>query len=309
MKKNLKSKIKKNLKKILKKTLKKKLKTKLKRKINTKSRFIQYGGIDNKTTKLLKLPKLPESLVISYSSTYKNSKQIFINNNIDLTGKDDYYINIPSILIINANPNKLYMVTMIDPDAPYGENAENAKNKNNGYIHLVYIQTNKSKIIYVPYAPPSPPMGIHRYQFNLYDITNKSIYNVQKHIASTDLQIIKVTKEDMNKPDFRKAYNEKLLSFLNIRGFKLLFTIQFKVTSKDMINKTKNAKIKNTAQQSINQSTQQTTQQSNTQQQQQQQLQLQQKQIKYLQEQNKNRVGFGTFLAADLTGSAIFSLF
>ena len=150
-------------------------------------------------------------------------------------------------------------------------------------------------------------MGIHRYQFNLYDITNKSIDNVEKHISSTDLQIIKVTKEDMNKPDFRKAYNEKLLSFLKLQ-FKLLFTIQFKVTSKDMINKTKNAKfnnakIKNTAQQS-------TTQQSiNQSTQQQQQLQQQQKQIEYLQEQNKNRVGFGTFLAADLTGSAIFSLF
>jgi len=202
MKKNLKSKIKQNL--------KKKLKTKLKRKINTKSRFIQNGGINNKTI------DLPESLLISYSSTNKNSKQVFINNNnnnnnIDLTGKSEYYINEPNIFIINAKPEKLYMVTMIDPDAPNGLEVSD-KSSNHIYTHWVAtINTNTNnngniKQILVKYAPPTPPKGTHRYIFNLYDVTQKK----------DDLNFLNTLK--MNNNNRTSYYNKKIL---NINNYKL----------------------------------------------------------------------------------------
>ena len=208
----------------LKKNLKKKLKTKLKRKINTKSRFIQHGGINNKTTNLLELPESPESpesLVISYSSTDKNSKQVFINinnininnnNNIDLTGKAEYYINEPNIFIINAKPKKLYMVTMIDPDAPNGLEVTD-KSSNHIYTHWVAtINTNTNnngniKQILVKYAPPTPPKGTHRYIFNLYDVTQKK----------DDLNFLNTLK--MNNNDTRTSYYNKKI--LNINNYKL----------------------------------------------------------------------------------------
>ena len=169
--------------------------------------------------------KKPISLIIFYGG-------IIIKNDIDLTGKSSDYNKEPNILINNALPNRLYMVTMTDPDAPNGE-----ENPNNNFVftHWVYIQSQitKKKIIFIPYSPPTPPSGTHRYQFNLYDITNKSVNNVITKLTTNDLAILKINEEEMNKPDFRKTYNEKLVSFL--QSFKPIFTIQYKV-SNNVIN-------------------------------------------------------------------------
>ena len=94
------------------------------------------------------------------------------------------YTNPPIINIKNAK-NKHYLITMTDPDAPYGVNTTMNTTKNNHtYTHWVYLQemrntkntntinTKNTKIELVPYAPPTPPFGIHRYQFKLYDISN-----------------------------------------------------------------------------------------------------------------------------------------
>jgi len=104
-----------------------------------------------------------ESLSISYPG-------ITQLNNIDLTGKPDIYNEEPTVVINNAVPNKIYMVTMTDPDAPNGME-ETDKSKNHVFTHWVYIQQNNTKTEYVSYAPPSPPKGTHRYQFKLYNVT------------------------------------------------------------------------------------------------------------------------------------------
>lgn len=212
--------------------------------------------------------KKPISLIIFYGG-------IIIKNDIDLTGKSLNYNKEPNIVINNALPNRLYMVTMTDPDAPNGE-----ENPNNNFVftHWVYIQSQitKKKIIFIPYSPPTPPSGTHRYQFNLYDITTKTVNNVITKLTTNDLAILKINEEEMNKPDFRKTYNEKLVSFL--QSFTPIFTIQYKV-SNNVIN---TKLIKNITEQ--------------TEQSQQLQQQLQQKQKK---------IGFGTYFA---TGVGIQTL-
>jgi phosphatidylethanolamine-binding protein (PEBP) family uncharacterized protein len=48
----------------------------------------------------------------------------------------------------------------MDPDAPSGI-----------FTHMVALY-NKGNINYhVPYYPPTPPSGVHRYQFRLYDVS------------------------------------------------------------------------------------------------------------------------------------------
>ena len=185
------------------------------------------------------------------------------------------------------------MVTMTDPDAPNGKDATD----NYRFIHWVYIQiqSKKQKVVFVPYTPPSPPKGIHRYQFNLYDITNKTFDTNPKKISSVDLSNLRASKEDMEKNDFRKTYNNKLSSFLELK-FKLLFTSEYKVISKDMIEQMKiNKKILPQQTQLSNHNLQQKQAQ-------------EQDQINQLQKKQSGRPGFGTFLAADIVGRGIFKL-
>lgn len=173
------------------------------------NKFYKGGGSSNVNNK--------ESLTISYPD-------IIINDNIDLTNKN--YQKQPIVIINNAIPNKIYLVTMTDPDAPNGE----GNSSNFVYTHWVYIQTKAIKMVYVPYSPPSPPGGIHRYQFNLYDITNKLANNISAKMNATDLNVLRLSKDELAKTDARKNYNDKLESFLKL-NFKKLFTIQYKVNS------------------------------------------------------------------------------
>jgi len=144
-----------------------------------------------------------ESLTISYSG-------LIISNNIDLTGKNIYYKTEPSITINNANLNKLYMVTMTDPDAPNGK--YNTTN-NFTFTHWVYIQQNKKTLVYVPYSPPSPPSGIHRYQFNLYDVTD---------IGMQNLNYLKFNNDVDNRTNY---YNNKLKKIKNLNNKKIYFDV------------------------------------------------------------------------------------
>ena len=145
---------------------------KTKKRIKNKSRkTIQKGGSSNITE------SKPESLSINYGN-------IQIKYNQDLTGKDNFYNKEPTVIITNAKPNKLYMVTMTDPDAPNGKgNPENFV-----FTHWVFTQKQEkkekqAKIIYVPYSPPTPPQGTHRYQFT-YDITE--IKNINSLIMNNN---------------------------------------------------------------------------------------------------------------------------
>ena len=104
-----------------------------------------------------------ESLTISYN---ENS----IGNDTNITDFVDYR-KAPKITINNSDMNKTYLITMTDPDAP---NGEDRKSKNFTFTHWIFTMINgQINDIFVSYYPPSPPKGsgIHRYQFNLYDIS------------------------------------------------------------------------------------------------------------------------------------------
>ena len=250
----------------------------------------------------------------SNSSLGNNKKEflkIFYNDviivdDINITGKD--YKTEPTVVVNNADPKKIYMITMTDPDAPNGEQ-EKDKTINRTYTHWVYIQTENKKIIFVPYSPPAPPHGTHRYRFNLYDITNKTYNNKSEKITSGDLSSLRLTKEQLQIPTFRKSYNKKIKAFLKL-NFKKLFRIQFKVNSDDVKpvtpkNLTNIAAIQNIIKtKKIN--TSRTSNTSNQMKLQQQQMQQQQQQIQELKQQEANRPGFGTFLAADIVANILF---
>jgi len=151
-------------------------------------------------TRTKKLNSKLENLKVSYPDTLLQS----IQNNQDITQFPTIYQNAPQISILNPKP-RLYLITMTDPDAPYGmvnkKNTNNTKINNNTktntksainntnnhtYTHWIYLQdmrtkhktntNSKSNTItsLMPYTPPSPPYGIHRYQFKLYDMSNVS---------------------------------------------------------------------------------------------------------------------------------------
>ena len=73
--------------------------------------------------------------------------------------KSDVY-NTPTITLHSLDDkNKMYTLLMIDPDAPNPE-----------YLHWLIVNISKDKNnILIPYAPPTPPSGIHRYVFYLYE--------------------------------------------------------------------------------------------------------------------------------------------
>ena len=296
-----------------------------------KSRINKFRGGSNNKTKTN-----PNN---SNSNSKKESLTIFypdvvISDNIDLTNKN--YQNQPEVIINNADKNKIYLVTMTDPDAPNGEGNSN----NFVYTHWVYIQSKEIKMVYVPYSPPSPPGGTHRYQFNLYDITNKSANKSNNNASSSkvkmsanDLSGLRISKDELQLPDARKNYNNKLSSFLQL-NFKNLFKIQYKVSSnnekdtrikelelknKKLVKKQKKQnKLKQEELQEVIRKQRQNSedkklqpqlqqqQQQQFQQQQQQQQQFQQQQIQQLQEQQRNRPGFGTFFAADVLANILF---
>lgn len=115
--------------------------------------------------------------------------------------------NEPSFSIFNMNPSKLYSIIMIDPDAPTGfdGNKNGNKNKNKTFLHwwIANIKGNTQKILnydtFMPYSPPSPSQGKHRYFFKLFsqpsNISNPQImdrtpYNIDKWISTYHLEPI-----------------------------------------------------------------------------------------------------------------------
>lgn len=156
-----------------------------------------------------------ESLSISY-----NGKSIVNGSNI--TDNIDYdYSKAPQITINNSDINKTYLITMTDPDAPNG--LEN-KLGNFTYTHWVFTRKandDKTYKEFVSYAPPSPPRGNHRYQFNLYDV------------SMIDTNILNIN----NKLDRTKYFITTLQLFLDKINKKinpLLPTFQFKVKAANL---------------------------------------------------------------------------
>ena len=183
-----------------------------------------------------------EYLTLSYPDTLLQT----IKNNQDITHINNVstiYSKPPKITIRNAK-SKLYLITMTDPDAPNGiqktMNKTTQTNKinqspnhtsNHTYTHWVYVQdmrkqnttntsitqasnTQASTTIIVPYAPPTPPKGIHRYQFKMYDITN---------VPQPILDALKNPTLDRN------TYYRNNLK--NVLKYKLNILFQYKVNS------------------------------------------------------------------------------
>ena len=246
-----------------------------------------------------------ESLIIYYSNN-------IISNNIDLTGQDAIFNKEPHIVITNSKPNKIYIITMTDPDAPNGEGNSN----NFVYTHWVYVIVNKKidnqikqeKIIFMPYTPPTPPSGTHRYQFNLYDISNKTVDTKSVKLEARDLMVLRLNDDEKLNPD-RKKYSDNLESFLKL--FKSKFSIQYKVTANKTMSQI-SASLKSSRSASSTMTSQSGTSGISTpltiQNAQQQQLQQQQEQINQLQKQQRGNIGLGTFIAADIGVHALGNL-
>lgn len=149
-----------------------------------------------------------ESLSILY-----NGQSIVNDSNI--TGIIDYS-KAPQITINNSDMNKIYLITMTDPDAPNG--IEN-KRGNFTYTHWVFTQkgnNNKSYNEFVSYTPPSPPKGTHRYIFKLYDV------------SMIDTKELKVNNN--NNADYYKTILQPFLNNKN-NTIKLLSNFQFIVNN------------------------------------------------------------------------------
>jgi phosphatidylethanolamine-binding protein (PEBP) family uncharacterized protein len=194
-----------------------------------------------------------ESLKVSYPDTLLQS----IQNNQDITQFLTIYQNAPQISILKPKP-RLYLISMTDPDAPYGmvntKNTNTAKTtnkttnktnsntstKNHTYTHWIYLQDmrNKSNTItsLMPYTQPSPPYGIHRYQIKLYDVSNVSqmiLDTLKKNINNTlDRNI-----------DYISNLN-KLNIINNTKKLKPIVQLQYKVNSGKVHTITNTSKAK-----------------------------------------------------------------
>jgi phosphatidylethanolamine-binding protein (PEBP) family uncharacterized protein len=280
-----------------------------KRKNKQNSRVIVGGNVvnNNKDKKANKdKNEKDESLIIYYSTN-------IISNNKDLTGQDAIFNKEPNVAITNSKPNKIYMITMTDPDAPNGEGNSN----NFVHTHWVYVIVNKKidnkikqeKIIFMPYSQPTPPSGTHRYQFNLYDISNKTVDAKTVKLEARDLMVLRLNDDEKLNPD-RKKYSDNLESFLKI--FKSKFAIQYKVTANKTMSQIsaslKSSRSGSSTGSSGTSGSSETSTPLTIQNEQQQQLQQQQEQINQLQKQQRGNIGLGTFIAADIGVHALGNL-
>lgn len=153
----------------------------------TRNRRIHYGGSNSPILRIL------------YNNVeIKNGENITdknISKTIDINTKPKVLVNANAN--VNVNANSRYLITMVDPDAP---NGKNNTSKNHNYVHWIYLQEgnsngngneniNSNKYDILPYSPPSPPSGIHRYKFNIYEIsleTYETLKNIKSNIVNTD---------------------------------------------------------------------------------------------------------------------------
>jgi phosphatidylethanolamine-binding protein (PEBP) family uncharacterized protein len=98
-----------------------------------------------------------------------------IENGSDLTAfyKAGELINAPLVNLGRTIDNQKYLVIMYDPDAPNGEGHPD----NHNYVHWIFIQNGSNgsntgisgRKTILEYQQPNPPIGTHRYIFNIYN--------------------------------------------------------------------------------------------------------------------------------------------
>ena len=145
------------------------------------------GGISN-------IPSIPSIPSIPYILVLYNS--IPITYGTYLTQQN--CSREPIIKLFNISNIYTYLIIMTDNDAPKG--LDNPKS-NHTFIHWIYTQ--KANIIntYMNYIPPTPPLGIHKYYFSLYNITknyNLIIQKIKTITNSNDRHIISANQNIIN---------------------------------------------------------------------------------------------------------------
>jgi len=89
----------------------------------------------------------------------------------------------PTINIIGTLDNINYLILMYDPDAPNGLKGVD----NHIYTHWIFTQSGNNyngRNIILPYRPPKPPKGTHRYIFHIYNAKNISSAEIENLIQS-----------------------------------------------------------------------------------------------------------------------------
>ncbi len=95
-------------------------------------------------------------------------------------------------LILHMQPDKLYTITMFDPDAPEP-----------GFLHWLFVNLEADlpkpyKPIFA-YYPPEPPSGTHRYEFTLYEQPTRLVeglpgaagpFNLDAFVSAKGLKIV-----------------------------------------------------------------------------------------------------------------------
>jgi phosphatidylethanolamine-binding protein (PEBP) family uncharacterized protein len=143
---------------------------------------------------------------ITYGSMKIKHLQEFTTNT-QLLQKPIVTINLNSQNLVKQ-PSQEYVVIMTDPDAPNGEN----NSGNHVYTHWIFIyssneiKTNNTNInTILEYAPPKPPYGKHRYQFNVYAMDQNAITDIRNIVQNPEnnrstfyTQIVKIIQDNKN---------------------------------------------------------------------------------------------------------------
>lgn len=192
-------------------------KTKKTKNINKTRNYIkiqqlQYGGLITRA-QIQQTIQIQQQNTPSLSITYNNNKNPITSG--QLLNREECSLQ-PNIILSNIDDTHTYLIIMSDPDAPEGNLLPN---KNHRYIHWIYTQkgtninsnintnnninTNITEI--QAYIKPTPPKGIHRYIFTLYDMKDT-------YIMTKIIQKIKTLKNSNNINDINN--NNKIFSFL-----------------------------------------------------------------------------------------------
>lgn len=150
----------------------------IRRKHNKGSRTLKGGQMDGMGQGQVMRPELLIKKKEPFAFTVEYPSLGILQDMQDLTGKSTIYQNAPIVKLQNANPNRDYLLTMYDPDAPNG-----IENKMGNHIHTHWVAKIGSGVssgsgndnilqTFLEYAPPTPPNGTHRYIFTIYDITS-----------------------------------------------------------------------------------------------------------------------------------------
>jgi phosphatidylethanolamine-binding protein len=103
-------------------------------------------------------------------------------------------VQVAPIVEFYKEPEKLYTVMMIDPDAP---SAANPINKY--WLHMLIVNTDQ---IVAAFHPSNPPVGsgLHRYYFKIYEQSGR-----------IDSEKVAVTRAKFNPKDFVTAHRLELI--------------------------------------------------------------------------------------------------